>query len=249
MHYFAQSTLEIEYKTDRTLITEADLASDHLITAAIHSVYPEEPILSEELFPQTINQGLGKGAGQPQTIWVVDPLDGTTNFSLGLHYWGVLIAHVVEGWTDCAVMYYPSIDELYTAKSGQGACLNGERISAGTALLNDRLSFFSCCSRTYQQYEVHVPYKTRILGSAGYSLCNLARGKALLAFEAAAKIWDIAAGWLLVQEAGGCIETLDGSQPFPLKPDIDYNQQIFPTLAAAAPRLINRAREQIKTKE
>ena len=73
----------------------------------------------------------------------------------------------------------------------------------------------------------------------------VARGVSLLAFEATPKIWDIAAPWLLVQEAGGVIETLDGSQPFPLKPDIDYARQNYPTLAAATSDLAIRAHQQI----
>jgi myo-inositol-1(or 4)-monophosphatase len=93
---------------------------------------------------------------------------------------------------------------------------------------------------------VDLRYKTRILGSASYTWCAVARGAAIIGFEATPKIWDIAAGWLLVSEAQGVIETFDASQPFPLIPGFDYRAQDFPTLAAATPELAKKAREQIR---
>ena len=95
---------------------------------------------------------------------------------------------------------------------------------------------------------MHIPYKTRILGSAAYSMCSLARGSALIAFEAAAKIWDIAGAWLLIPEAGGVIETLNVNLPFPLIPGKDYSIQNYPALATTTPELLVKSREQLVIK-
>ena len=244
LEYFQIDNLEARLKSDRSLVTQADLEANQRIAAAIRGKYPDEFMLSEEMQPG--EPGLGPAEGQP--AWIIDPLDGTTNFSLGLHYWGVLLARLAHGWPELAVMYFPAIDELYYAVSGQGAYLNDKPMRIKPPEANRPLSFFACCSRTYRSYQVSVPYKTRILGSAAYTLCTVARSTAILGFEATAKIWDLAAPWLLVCEAGGVIETLDGSQPFPLVAGMDYSAQSFPILAAANPEIAGRAHQQIKPK-
>jgi myo-inositol-1(or 4)-monophosphatase len=95
---------------------------------------------------------------------------------------------------------------------------------------------------------VSVPYKARILGSAAYTLSTVARSTAILGFEATAKIWDLAAPWLVVCEAGGVVETLDGSQPFPMHAGADYSNLNFPVLAAANAEVTGRAHQQILPK-
>jgi myo-inositol-1(or 4)-monophosphatase len=234
--------LKVALKEDHSIVTEADLAADHKISSILKENFPEDTILSEELHP-----GLGnEGTQLTPAIWIIDPVDGSTNFSLGLHYWGVLISRVMNGWPDLAVYYFPAVDELYWAQHGQGAFLNGQAIHVQSPDSGRPLSFFTCCSRTYRLYEVSIPYKTRILGSTAYSLCCLARGIALIDFEATPKIWDIAGGWLLISEAGGAIETLDGSRPFPLRAEVNYARQDFPLLSAATPQLLAKARDQIR---
>jgi myo-inositol-1(or 4)-monophosphatase len=241
LEQFNSVALKTSLKADRSVVTEADLASDRMISQAIQEKYPGEMILSEEL------QTALRPADTLPATWIIDPLDGTTNFSLGLHIWGVLLARLVNGWPEIAVMYFPMINELYSARLGAGAFLNGQSIQVYQRT-NRPLSFFACCSRTYRRYDVSVPYKTRILGSAGYTFCCVARGIALVGFEATPKIWDIAGSWLLVGEAGGVIKTLDESQPFPLKTDANYARLSFPTLAAATPDLSIKTHEQLRPK-
>jgi len=151
----------------------------------------------------------------------------------------------MDGWTETAVLYFPSIDELFYAEQSQGAYLNGHSLNVSEHKASSPQSFFACCSRTHQRYHVSIAYKTRILGSAAYTFCAVGRGIALLGFEATPKIWDLAAAWLVVQEAGGVIEILNGSQPFPLSAGVDYPRKNFPTLAAATPELLDKARQQI----
>ncbi len=240
LDYFSTDGTKARLKADRSLVTEADLAADRLITQSILDRYPQDEILSEELQHSVSNQ-----AG---SIWVIDPLDGTTNFSLGLHYWGVLITRLKDGWPEVAALYFPLLDELYSAQRNGGASFNGMPLHAKPPDKNTPLNFFSCCSRTFRRYEVSVRYKSRILGSAAYTMCAVARGMAILGFEATPKIWDIAGGWLLLSEAGGVVETLDNSKPFPIVPGRDYKQINFPTIMAPTPEVAARARERIQLK-
>lgn len=239
--YFSDPHLETQLKNDHTVVTEADKSADRMIHSAIETHFPDDLILSEELHPGYP----GQDEGSDRAIWIVDPLDGTTNFTLGLHIWGVLLARIEAGEPQLAVSYFPVIDEMYTAVKGQGARLNGNSIRVDPPDPKRPAAFFSCCSRTHRNYTVKIPYKTRILGSAAYSFCAVARGTAVLGFEATPKIWDISGGWLLVQEAGGSLRTLDGSQPFPLSANVDYAVKSFPTIIASTSALIKQAQRQI----
>ena len=242
LDFFRHADLQTNFKPDHSVVTEADLAADELISKAIQEQYPGDMLLSEETQTRYPN---GTNPTQPP-VWIIDPLDGTTNFSLGLHFWGISIARLVKGVPETAVLYYPLIEELYTAERGRGAFLNDEPIHIQPPRVEYPLPFFACCSRTFRQYNVEVPYKVRVLGSASYTFCAVARGIAVLGFEATPKIWDIAGAWLLVEEAGGTIETLHGSEPFPLETAMDYAGMDFPTLAAATPQLASKARGQIQ---
>jgi len=239
--YYDPRGSQFSLKNDRTVVTEADLAADRLIAAALREAYPHDCLISEEK-----RTSLPAGASEP--AWVVDPLDGTTNFSLGLHVWGVAIARLENGWPQVAALYFPLLAELYTTQRGAGACLNGEPIHVKPPDPDQPAAFFACCGRTHRRYVVNVPYKPRILGSAAYSLCAVARGAAVLGFEATPKLWDLAAAWLVVQEAGGSIETYDGSQPFPLQTGLEYSHKPYPTLFAATAELLVRGREWIQPK-
>ena len=241
LEYFSPRGMKASFKPDRTVVTEADLEADRLISNAIRKNFPGDTLLSEEL--QT------KATDSTNAVWVIDPLDGTTNFSLGLHYWGTSIARLVDGWPQVTALYFPLFDELYSAQVGKGATLNGEPLQTKSPGKSQPTSFFSCCSRTFRRYDVKVRYKTRILGAAAYTMCAVARGSAILGFEATPKIWDIAGGWLVVQEAGGVVETLDGSEPFPIVPGQDYGKYNYPTLTAATHGEIAKARSQIKPRD
>lgn len=241
MEYFNPRGTQTNLKADYSVVTEADLSADKLITEAIQKNYPADGLISEELQPEI-------GAAN-SAVWVVDPLDGTTNFSLGLPIWGVCIARVVDGWPEIGVAYFPFLDELYSAARDSNAMLNGQVIHSQPPVPGQTSSFFSCCTRTHQYYDVSIRYKTRILGSACYTLCAVARGMAVVGFEATPKIWDIAAGWLIALESGAAIETVDGSKPFPLRDNFDYRSESFPILAGANQDLLVKSRGQIKLKK
>ncbi len=222
--YYRTNGITQELKDDKTVVTEADLAVDLLIREKIHKAFPVDGILSEEentIYPT------GK-----RFVWVIDPLDGTTNFSLGLHYWGVLLTRLKDGMPDLAVLYFPLLNDLFTTEYGKGAFLNDQQLQLKPRIYAHTVTFFSCCSRTHRNYQVEIPYKPRILGSAGYGLSTIARGSAILALEVTPKIWDFAGSWLLTQEAGGYIAPMDGKTIFPLQPGVDYQKQSYPLLAA-----------------
>lgn len=240
LDFFTPDGTVASLKEDKSVVTEADLSADRLIAQSIQREFPADSLISEELEPRI---------GETDTaIWVVDPLDGTTNFSLGMPIWGVSIARLENGWPTIGAVYFPILDELFTAEQGFGAFLNGKRIHSRSPNPGKPNSFFSCCTRTHRHYDVSIRYKTRILGSACYTVCAVARGMAVVGFEATPKIWDIAASWLIVTEAGGAIETFDGSHPFPPRTDYDFRQISYPILSAANSELITTARGQIKPK-
>ena len=224
-------------KSDRSIVTEADVAADRFIHETLKRITPDANILSEEL--QT---NLKESTTD---LWVVDPLDGTTNFSLGLQHWGVSVAYFHAGELEASAIFFPLLGEMYTASRGGGAFLNHQPIHARPVYAGQPSSFFSCCSRTLRRYRISLPYKTRILGSAAYTLCSVARGIAVVGFEATPKLWDIAGGWLIVQEAGGFVELFDKNQQFKIQPGVDYAAIIMPFLAAASPEALARARSQI----
>ncbi len=239
--HFRRRENEISLKVDRSIVTSADLSADRWITHAIQEAFPQDSVLSEELHPAL-------PAEPGKAIWIIDPLDGTTNFSLGLFYWGTVIAYCISGCPELAVLHFPLLGETYSAQRGQGAFLNGLPLRVKSPDPQDKTTVFACCSRTFREYDVGIRYKARILGSASYSYCMVAKGIALMAFEAWPKIWDIAAGWLLVQEAGGFIASLTPDSPFPLQAGSEYSQRNFPTLAAATSELLQKGQGQIKPK-
>jgi len=240
LEYFQNGKLNIQRKKDHTLVTQADLAVDELIHSEIQKTFSGDFILSEEVSP-AVEADFNRG-------WIVDPLDGTTNFALGLHYWGVLITRVENGFPRFTVQYFPALEEFYQAQLDEPSKLNGHFIRVEDASSNQRISFFSCCSRAHRKYEINLRYKTRILGSAGYSMASIARGAARIAFDAQAKIWDIAGAWLLVPQAGGVIGPLHGDSPFPLKRDIDYSIQDYAILAASSSQFFQEGLDKIHLK-
>jgi myo-inositol-1(or 4)-monophosphatase len=229
LRHYRSTSKEIRIKEDHTLVTKADLEADEMILNSIKLAYPDDNWLSEESNASSNNDI----SDRKHAVWVIDPLDGTTNFSLGLEYWGVSLARLIDGSPDLGVVYFPLLDELYIGHKGFGAMKNNKALHIDPEEYS-KMSFFTCCSRTFRRYQVDIPYKTRILGCASYTFCAVARGSAILGFEATPKIWDIAAAWLIVKEAGGEIRTLDGTYPFPLQSEIDYSTQSFPTLAAGS---------------
>ena len=239
-NYYSPTGIHSTAKADNTVVTQADLAADSFISRQIKQQFPGDGILSEESSHFLKDPKL--------TTWVIDPLDGTTNFSLGLAIWGVSIARMVNGFPELGVIYFPRLNELYSAKRGEGAHLNGEPTIVRTPDPTQPNSFFACCSRSFRTFNISIPYKPRILGSSTYTISMVARGLALLALDATPKIWDLAAAWLIVEESGGMMSVYDGPQPFPLSLDLDYSTMSYTVLSAATPNLLQMAHRMIQRK-
>jgi myo-inositol-1(or 4)-monophosphatase len=230
MDYFSQH-LKIEYKGDADLVTAADRASEVLIRERIREKWPQHDILGEE-------QGLNDQGSDYR--WYIDPLDGTTNFahgfpvfcvSMGLEHRGTEHRSPgQEGERIAAVIYDPTRDELFSAKQGSGAHLNGEPIHVSkTSTLKESLLATGFPSQKrhknpniyfYHQITLHS-HGVRRAGSAALDLCNVAAGRFDGFWEFNLNPWDTAAGVLIVQEAGGRVTRFDGS-PF----EIDSRQTV-----------------------
>jgi len=239
--YFHTKGIQARLKADHSVVTEADIAANTLITDSIRSAYPDHEIISEE--------GATLSKNNDHSVWVIDPLDGSTNFSLGLHTWGVSIARLVGGVPDTAAICFPLLGEMYTSQRGQGAFLNDEPISEKSFDKDQPIRFLAMSSYSPQKHQIDLKkYKLRIIGSACYDLCLVACGAASVGFLAKPKIWDLASGWLIVKEAGRVIEPYHDAKPFPISPGIDYEVEDYPTLMAADRDLMKAARAGITPK-
>jgi len=214
MGYF-QRRVKVEYKGDVDLVTEADRASEALITRRIRERWPGHNILGEE--------GTRTEQGS-EYRWYVDPLDGTTNFAHGFPVFCVSLGLEHNGERVAAVIFDPTRDEMFTAEKGAGAFLNGRPIHV-SAISN----LAECLVATgFPSHKRHknpniffyhqITLKThgvRRAGSAALDLCDVACGRFDGFWEFNLNPWDTAAGVLMVEEAGGQVTRFDG-QPFRL---------------------------------
>jgi len=206
----------VQYKGEINLVTEADHLSEALIVERIRGSFPDHGILAEES-PETAN-----GSG---FRWIIDPLDGTTNYAHGYPVFCVSLALEAEGTIRLGAVYNPMLDELFTAEKGAGALLNGRRLKVSrTAELSRSLlaTGFPYDLREDRNNNIHYfdamvlnTQAVRRAGSAALDLAYLAAGRFDGFWELKLMPWDMAAGWLLVEEAGGLVTDLH-SAPFDL---------------------------------
>lgn len=209
--------LTVARKGPRDLVTEVDTAAESAIIEILQTAYPDHAILAEE----TGERGRSGGA-VPEYQWIIDPLDGTTNFVHGFPDYAVSIALAHRGVLTQAVVYDPTRNELFTASRGGGAFLNDRRIRVSRRLrMTEALigaSFRSAddteverWSRLFSEMSVSCA-GTRRLGSAVLDLAWTAAGRLDACYGANLKPWDVAAGSLLVLEAGGLVGDFSGEQ-------------------------------------
>ncbi|PXF33035.1 hypothetical protein WH50_01400 [Pokkaliibacter plantistimulans] len=204
LDYFRQrDALTIDSKGVQDWVSEADRNVESLIRSRLAETYPEDGILGEEE---------GWQAGSSNGYWVIDPIDGTTNFLRGLPDWGVVIAYVEEGEVQIGVIYVPMQEQLYQAVRGQGAYCNDQplHLSQQPIELSSVLIYMGFGRRTaLPDYLARIDYlyqcqmDQRRLGSAALCLARTAEGLVDGFFEAQINPWDVLAGLLIVEEAGG----------------------------------------------
>jgi myo-inositol-1(or 4)-monophosphatase len=210
-------SIQITNKGAIDLVTEADLAAERLIIERIKSYHPRHAVLAEE-------SGASDSAGGPRSEyqWIVDPLDGTTNFAHGYPCFCVSIALEHDGVIEVGVIYDPTRDETFAAERGDGATLNGRPVHVSEiddlnrAMLctgfpydvRDRGNF----ARHFSNFIMNAQAVRRD-GSAALDLAYVACGRFDGFWEEGLRPWDVAAGVLLVEEAGGRVSHYDGT-PF-----------------------------------
>jgi fructose-1,6-bisphosphatase/inositol monophosphatase family enzyme len=196
----------VETKSSRTdMVTEMDAAAERLIVEGLRAARPADAILGEEG---------GEREGSSAVRWVVDPLDGTTNYLYGHPNFAVSIAAEVEGTTVVGVVLAPALDELFSAVRGSGARCNGAPISASdkaelaTALIATGFSYQPEERREQARVLEHVLPRVRDvrrIGSAALDLCWVACGRFDGFYERGLQPWDLAAGELIAKEAGAVV--------------------------------------------
>ncbi len=206
----------VQYKGEINLVTEVDHLSEALIVERIRGSFPDHGILSEES-PEMVN-----GSGYR---WIIDPLDGTTNYAHGYPAFCVSIALEAQGKIRLGAVYNPMLDELFIAEKGTGAFLNGRSLKVSqTAELSRSLLATGFPYDIREDRNNNINYFESMLlntqavrraGSAALDLAYLAAGRFDGFWELKLLPWDIAAGWLLVEEAGGIVTDLH-STPFDL---------------------------------
>ncbi|HYW43665.1 MAG TPA: inositol monophosphatase family protein [Bryobacteraceae bacterium] len=209
-NYFERRVL-FELKGEFDLITEADRASEKLVVERLRSHFPSHTIVAEE----------GGGHQSPSEYrWFVDPLDGTTNFAHSFPMFNVTLGLERAGELVAGVVYDPLRQEMFTAERGAGAYLNNRRIHVSkTATLADSLASTGFPSRKrHHNVNIHFYYQlamashgVRRTGSAAIDLAYVACGRLDFFWEFGLKPWDMAAGTLLVQEAGGRCSDMKGA--------------------------------------
>jgi myo-inositol-1(or 4)-monophosphatase len=205
-----------ELKGEYDLVTETDRASEQLIVERLQSHFPTHSIVAEES---------GRHEGSSEYRWYVDPLDGTTNFAHGFPVFNVTLALERAGELVCGVIVDPTRNELFSAELGSGAYLNNRRIRvSGAERIEDTLAATGFPSRKrHQSVNVHFFYQLAMLshgvrraGAAAIDLAYVACGRLDLFWEFNLNPWDMAAGVLLVREAGGTVTNMRG-EPFDLR--------------------------------
>jgi myo-inositol-1(or 4)-monophosphatase len=229
---------DVRFKGTVDLVTEADKGAEALIAARLRAAFPHHRLLGEE------GARGAERAGEPSPYgWIVDPLDGTTNYAHGLPHFAVSIALERDGVPFVGVVYDPIRDELFAAERGRGATRNGEpiRVSTVDALLASLLAtgFSYDLAERGRQAAVWRALIDRVqgirqTGSAALNLAYVAAGRLDGYWERPLQPWDVAAGALLVAEAGGRVTDLGGG---PFRPYGDAvlasNGRLHPVLLAA----------------
>ena len=202
--------LTIENKSINDFVSEVDKTAEKAIINEIKKAFPKHSILAEES---------GKTLGDDDFLWIIDPLDGTTNYLHGFPQYAVSIALLEKGVTTHAVIYDPFKEELFTASKGEGAYLNNERIRVtisngleetliGTGFPFKHPQHLDCYLDTFKAILPHVS-DIRRAGAAALDLAYVASGRFDGYFHNKINIWDIAAGVLIVNEAGGKVNDIN----------------------------------------
>ena len=206
-----------DFKDDGSIITEADRAMQAALHTQFQARWPKIAFLGEEM-PATEQTRILAEARNG--VWVVDPLDGTSNFSLGIPFFAVSVALVSSGELRLAVVYDPLRDECFSAQQGEGAYFNGERLDLRRCMQVQHMStglvdFKRLPKSLAVKLATEPPYKSqRSFGSVALDWCWIAAARGDVYVHGKQNLWDYAAGQLIFSEAGGYASTLQGEPVF-----------------------------------
>lgn len=201
----------VEIKPDGSLLTEADTQMQLKTQAFLAKHWPQFAFLGEESAPTEQSQALKSANG----CWVLDPVDGTSNFASGIPYFSVSLALVIQGEVVAGFVYDPSREELFSARKGMGAYLNDGAIVASTAKENlsqciGIIDFKRLSPKLALTLAQKAPFASqRSFGSVALDWCWIATGRGQIYCHGSQNLWDYAAGWLILEESGGQSTTLD----------------------------------------
>lgn len=219
-------------KDDGSLVTQSDQWADAALRQAIAQAFPMHGVLSEEM---------AHVFSDPDWCWIIDPIDGTTNFARGIPLWAISMGLLYKGTPVFGYVHVPPLKQsfhgFWPGNSGledcpTGAFLNHQPIRSSMAAPSGN-QFFSLCARSTRVLEQPFPCKVRMLGVATYNLLTVAAGYMLGGVEATPKIWDIAAIWAIVQAAGAIWVPLEPEPIFPLQVGKNYVSRAYPTLVVS----------------
>jgi myo-inositol-1(or 4)-monophosphatase len=210
-------SVRVSQKQVNDFVTEVDQASEQIIIETLLGAYPGHAIWAEE-------SGRTHGAQDSEFVWIIDPLDGTTNFIHGLPIYCVSIALAVKGKVEQAVIYDPSRNDLFTATKGRGAYMNSRRLRvAKRTRLQECLISTGFPFRQGDDFNTYLRMMGDMMqrsaglrrpGAAALDLAYVAAGFTDGFFETGLQPWDVAAGSLLITEAGGLVGNLSGDSDF-----------------------------------
>ena len=224
--------LKVKAKQANDFVTQVDQAAEEAIIGIVRNAYPDHGFLAEES---------GKSEGKGEYVWIIDPLDGTTNFIHGFPQYCTSIAVQHRGSLAHAVVYDPTKNELFTASKGGGAFLNDRRIRVSKCLrLSEALVGTGIPFREVAHIDRYLKQLKAIMqgasgvrraGAAALDLAYVACGRLDAFWELGLSPWDMAAGALLIQEAGGLVGDLAGEDRYLDKGEVAAaTPKIFPTL-------------------
>jgi myo-inositol-1(or 4)-monophosphatase len=229
-------SLEVTDKEDGSLVTQADRWADLELRNAITGTFPQHGLLSEEsahIFPDC------------DWCWIIDPIDGTTNFTRGVPIWGISLGLLYQGTPVFGLIHLPPLNQSYygywygnSGLSGPiGAYRDGKLIHASKDAPSKN-HLFNLCARSTGILKQPFPCKIRMIGVASYNLLLVAAGAAVGAVEATPKIWDIAGVWPIIKAAGAVFIFLKDEAIFPLRVGQNYGNYSFPCLVTTSSALV-----------
>lgn len=228
------NNVRAQRKADRSFVTQADLEVEQLLRDKITARYPEHAIIGEEQ---------GGPVTDREFVWCIDPIDGTGAFLAGLPTWCVSLGLLRAGEPYLGVIYLPLLDDCYSAEAGGPAYRNDEPIAASDHETIDSNDWMCVSSTAHRTVKIDFPGKTRALSSVAADCCYVARGSAVGALIGRANLWDLAAGFAILNAAGAVSIHLSGA-PVSV-PDLLETRRLLEPIVIGPPQLIEGLRRMI----